>query len=463
MPTKPAVPQPRIRAADGSFAARGTVTPKLLRKIWTSPTLAPARPTQFAAATPSPVEFFSKFTADKVDTTNAIIRGVSVMTSGLIARGHDLEVDGTTLDQVKTCAESKTQVPVKVNHKSGAEAVCGYLTNFHLDGSKLKADWHLLKTHSLKDTILEVAERMPGGVGLSASFLPPEKTEKTASGKKAARCAELLSVDYVTLPAANPDGMFSAKVDSTQTATPNAMSFTPEQIESLKSILAEAVAPLTEKIDALEAQQGLLANPPSLEELANMSDEELAGLGLTAEDVADAIAEAQSAEAGEGEDGAEGSDGDGTEGEVADGEGAAAPVAAGAGATGLSADVQKQLTQFAAELRAAKAEREQAVQDELVTELSTKFDALVEQNKQLQAQLKTGGTAASHGAGTVNFRTKTGVQVEFGTKESGEFEQLVVEHLEADPKATKATAFTSVIKENPEAYREYRARLGVQK
>jgi uncharacterized protein YcfJ len=54
---------------------------------------------------------------------------------------------------------------------------------------------------------------MPEGVGLSASFLSPDKPERTKSGKNAARCEELISVDYVTLPAANPDGMFAARTD----------------------------------------------------------------------------------------------------------------------------------------------------------------------------------------------------------------------------------------------------------
>ena len=110
-------------------------------------------------------------------------------------------------------ATSKATVPVKVNHGSGAEAVCGYLTNFQIVGKKLKADWHLLRSHPQKEQILEVARVMPAGVGLSASFLPPEKCEP---GK--ARCEELLSVDYVTMPAANPDGLFSARVDDATTA-----------------------------------------------------------------------------------------------------------------------------------------------------------------------------------------------------------------------------------------------------
>ena len=149
---------------------------------------------------------FAALCNDSVDTENAVILGVSVITSGLVARGHDLAVDAVTLEQVLSAAETKGQVPVKVNHKSGAEAVCGYLDGFRLEGKKIKADWHLLQTHPQTPQILEIAERMPSGVGLSASFLAPAKTEK---GK--ARCEELLSVDYVTLPAANPDGLFSAR------------------------------------------------------------------------------------------------------------------------------------------------------------------------------------------------------------------------------------------------------------
>jgi hypothetical protein len=143
---------------------------------------------------------------ENIDDINAIIRGVSVITSGLIAKGHDLEVDCVTLDQIQRCACERGQVPVKVDHKSGAAAVCGYLTNFRRGENKLKADWFLLQTHPQRDQILEVARRMPRGVGLSASFVSPDVS---VHGK--ARCTELISVDYVTLPAANPDGMFGAK------------------------------------------------------------------------------------------------------------------------------------------------------------------------------------------------------------------------------------------------------------
>ncbi len=158
--------------------------------------------------------FSAAFPGAHIDTVNAVIRGVSVITSGLIARGHDLEVDDITLEQMQKCADAKGQVPVKVDHKSGAAAVCGFLTNFRREENKLKADWFLLESHPQKAQILEVAQRMPRGVGLSASFVSPDKPERTKSGKAAARCEELISVDYVTLPAANPDGMFAAKVEN---------------------------------------------------------------------------------------------------------------------------------------------------------------------------------------------------------------------------------------------------------
>ncbi len=143
---------------------------------------------------------------ESVDTINAVIRGVSVITSGLIAKGHALTVDSTTLSQMHACAVSRGQVPVKVDHQSGASAVCGYLDNFRIQGLKLKADWHLLKSHQQTAQILEIAQRMPAGVGLSASFTSPANAE---AGK--ARCGELLSVDFVSLPAANPDGLFDAR------------------------------------------------------------------------------------------------------------------------------------------------------------------------------------------------------------------------------------------------------------
>jgi hypothetical protein len=174
-----------------------------------------------------------------VDSQAGIIEGVSVITGGVSAKGHNLEVDDVTLKQMHKLASKKGKVPVKWNHKSGADAVNGFFTNFRIDGNKLKADWHLLKTHSQYNQALELAERMPENVGFSASFMglseladgtkvynPDEKTRHhyllvggarlpvPATEKIFARCQDLISVDLVASPAANPDGMFEAGVDT---------------------------------------------------------------------------------------------------------------------------------------------------------------------------------------------------------------------------------------------------------
>jgi hypothetical protein len=230
---------------------------------------------------------------------------------------------------------------------------------------------------------------------------------------------------------------------------------TPEEIAQLvKDSIAEAVKPLTEQIESLkselaEAQSG---DEPDLAALAEMTDEELTAQGLDPAQVDEAIA-AHNAEV-------EAAGDPTTDGEpvTAGADAGAAPAAA---ATGLEANVISQLTQFAAELRQAKAKRDTAENEQALADIETRFDALLEQNAHLQEQLATGGTAASHGAGTVSFTAKTGVKIDFGTKDLGAFEEQVIAHIEANPKDSQAKAFSTVIKTDPVAYQDYKVRKGV--
>lgn len=172
-----------------------------------------------------PLRYFEVTSSiDSVDADKGIIKGVSLITSGLLARGHsvdhpedkdlpeglprrkiDLEVDGTTLDQMLSCAEEMGKVPVKWNHKTGADAVSGYLKNFRIKGKKLVGDWHLLKSHERYSHALELASEMPECLGLSTSFAGKDEVV----GERAfARCSRLVSADLVASPAANPDGFF---------------------------------------------------------------------------------------------------------------------------------------------------------------------------------------------------------------------------------------------------------------
>jgi hypothetical protein len=443
--------KPAIRSsATGQFSARGTLTAKLLRKAYGRATPAALPPTsRMFADGRSLLEFeAAAFTADKIDTVNAIIRGVSVITQGVIARGHDLAVDETTLSQMKHCGDTRGQVPVKVDHKSGAASVCGYLENFYPQDGKLKADWHLLQTHPLKEQILETAARMPRGVGLSAAFVGPDKPERTKDGKKAARCEELVSVDYVTLPAANPNGMFSAKVDSPQVA------MNPELLAAIQAAVAEAVAPLSKQID-------LLKNPPTLEEIAQMDDAQLAELGITPEEVAAALDEyAQSQEvAGEIVD-------PNAPAEVAEpvaagtapvAPAAPAPVAAAPAApasTGFEA-LTKLVTELSAKIDGVLTPQLTEKEQTQFAEIEAKVDALTKENASLKQAMKTSGRPATAGV------DRGGVRHFSRDAATGEFENLVQLGIE-EKKLTKSKAMEFARKENPAAYENYLVRLGVK-
>lgn len=438
------VEKPRIRNSSGQYAARGMITGKLLRRAWGLGQTALPQPSMFSNDRPNVVRFNSEFSSENVDTVNGVIRGVSVITSGLIARGHDLEVDDTTLSQMKLCADTKGQVPVKVDHKSGAGAVCGFLTNFRQDGNKLKADWHLLHSHPQKEQILETAQRMPRGVGLSAAFVGPEKAERARSGRNAARCAELISVDYVTLPAANPDGMFAARVDSQSDA------MTPDQIAALNEALKQALAPITEKIEAQAKQINLLTNPPTIEDLAQMTPEQLAEYGLTPEDVQSVLEEVEAEQAEQTEQTEQTDASVQTEGAATEG----AEAAAGAtGAVGAAlAALTKEVTALSARFKAQDEAVEQAKTETLFSEIEGKVDALAKENASLREALKSGGKPS-----------KPGVTTEFASKHGTcEFEKLVQLGV-SEKKLTKAKAFEFARTENPKAYQGYLVRLGVLK
>lgn len=158
-----------------------------------------------------------------VDAEKGVIYGVSLITAGIAARGHQiddprdkdepealrrkiaLEIDDTTLEQMLSCAEAKKKLPVKWNHKTGADAVSGYLKNFRIEGRKLLGDWHLLKSHERFHHALELAKEMPESLGLSTSF---RGKDELTNGRAFARCTDLVSADLVASPAANPDGFF---------------------------------------------------------------------------------------------------------------------------------------------------------------------------------------------------------------------------------------------------------------
>lgn len=154
------------------------------------------------------LSYFSTAKGSAVDKTAGMLRGVSVITEGE-AKGHSLQIDAKTLEQVKACAETYSDgLRVKMDHFTGIDAMVGVLKNFAIDGAQLRADMHLLKSHADFEKIMEMAETMPGAFGLSIAFsgAPEDGDDGTL---RFARCTEIYSCDIVDIPAANPTGLFS--------------------------------------------------------------------------------------------------------------------------------------------------------------------------------------------------------------------------------------------------------------
>ncbi len=406
----------------------------------------------------------------KIDKENGIIHGVSLITGGIKARGHDLEVDHTTLQQLFLCASKMGQVPVKWNHKTGADAVNGYVTNFWIDDDKLRGDWHLLQTHSQYQQALELAERMPKNIGLSAAFVPPEILTGRDVGK--ARCEELISVDLVAQPAANPgglleDGRFAKaergiwnaeseelKVDSGAKAKSMAEPISTETeptLAELKQLIqsqGEQIKQLTEGFAALQG-----GDEPTLADLADMSDEQLIAIGLDPSKVDAALQEAvQSGQlkiegdvAGHVEAGAAGS---------------ASPATATAGemATAL-ATLNQRIAHFETKekrevMLAEKREQESLVHAFEVVE--AKCTELAARNQALELLVKSGAGKAVSAGGEIQLDAATGKPVTFETIVNTKFAELMKEPGMTASKA-KSQAVEFGVKRHTAAYREFRS------
>ena len=421
-----------------------------------------------------------------VDKDKKIIYGVSVITAGVPAKGHKMDVDDTTLEQIYDSAISKGgQVAVKENHKSGVGETTGYLCNFRVEGNRLRADWHLLTSYPKTEQFLETAEKMPKNVGLSASFVGPERPVIGKDGRQKARCEELLSVDFVSFPAANPNGLFSADSVDIQKSS---MADNDQPTEpTLAEILAE-IKKTNARIDGIEAamaggsgeddpdasegddegapevfqtEDGTLVdaegNPVIIEDgdpetdddeeesgevtgaqlaaLASETDVQLSARGLTRADVNGAIIEFNSKNPN-------------------------APVVLGGGAGGDVA-INRAVTHLESLINGIEDGQRRAAFARQKTEIDNEFSGLEQRITDLNAVIESqkatiellGNPGARFSAAGFDRRT-----TDF---EEGSFEHLV--ELSVAEGKTKAQAMQEVIQKHPELHREYRRKLGVTK
>ncbi len=145
-----------------------------------------------------------------------VLKGVHVIAMGK-ARGHDLMIDETTLDQVIDLGNASPQgVKCRANHPNicspGFGTALGRFKDFRRSGDVVVADlhWSDAAPKTAKDHILSVAKSDPGLLGASVSISTVESERVEDEDKvsyRLCRVDALHAVDIVDDPAAT-DGLF---------------------------------------------------------------------------------------------------------------------------------------------------------------------------------------------------------------------------------------------------------------
>jgi hypothetical protein len=185
--------------------------------------------------------------------------GISVATVGP-ALGHEMFVDDVTLLQAEQAGQAGSPVKVFVDHDESIDSLIGLLNNFRIEEDQLRADLELLSAHPQAEFYAEILSKAPGRVGFSMAFSgrPEELGEK-----RFARVENLVSVDLVSRPAANREGVFRAgsepaSVDTAAEGMANAEIKT-EQVEfdakAAIEALTEVVSKLQESVEAIAADK----------------------------------------------------------------------------------------------------------------------------------------------------------------------------------------------------------------
>ena len=185
--------------------------------------------------------------------------GISVATVGP-ALGHEMFVDDVTLLQAEQAGQAGSPVKVFVDHDESIDSLIGLLNNFRIEEDQLRADLELLSAHPQAEFYAEILSKAPGRVGFSMAF--SGKPEEMGD-RRFARVENLVSVDLVSRPAANREGVFRAgsepaSVDTAAEGMANAEIKT-EQVEfdakAAIEALTEVVSKLQESVEAIAADK----------------------------------------------------------------------------------------------------------------------------------------------------------------------------------------------------------------
>jgi hypothetical protein len=181
--------------------------------------------------------------------------GISVATVGP-ALGHEMFVDTVTLLQAEQAGQAGSPVKVFVDHDESIDSLIGLLNNFRIEEDQLRADLELLSAHPQADFYAEILSKAPGRVGFSMAF--SGKPEEMGD-RRFARVENLVSVDLVSRPAANREGVFRAGSEPVQVDT-SAEGMTESSVtEQVEFDAKAAIEALTAVVSKLEESVAAIA------------------------------------------------------------------------------------------------------------------------------------------------------------------------------------------------------------
>jgi hypothetical protein len=181
--------------------------------------------------------------------------GISVATVGP-ALGHEMFVDDVTLLQAEQAGQAGSPVKVFVDHDESIDSLIGLLNNFRIEEDQLRADLELLSAHPQAEFYAEILSKAPGRVGFSMAF--SGKPEELGD-RRFARVENLVSVDLVSRPAANREGVFRAGSEPAQVDT-SAEGMTESSVtEQVEFDAKAAIEALTAVVSKLEESVAAIA------------------------------------------------------------------------------------------------------------------------------------------------------------------------------------------------------------
>lgn len=193
-----------------------------------------------------------------IDKEKGIIKGFAVISKGE-AKGHDMQIDDTMLNQVVELGnKSIVGIKSRFGHPNMSNDALGThlgrIKNFTRDGDIVRADLTLDKSAfntpngNLGQYVLDIAESDPAAFGASIVFSGKSETVKNAKGEiqydaegnviNLARCEKLYAGDIVDEPAAN-SGFFSESVQPSAeiTAFMDKLLSRPDAVMKIQSFL----------------------------------------------------------------------------------------------------------------------------------------------------------------------------------------------------------------------------------